>query len=83
MWPRLSLRRCRNDFDPDELQGQLYREEVELNIKQGATLAFAHVFTVHSNQVLPHADLSITMIAPKAHEPLPIVSLSMAVVFQI
>ena len=27
---------------PDEFQGQLYREEIEPNIRQNATLAFAH-----------------------------------------
>src|SRR5574344_2811009 len=27
---------------PDEFQGQLYREELEPNLKKGATLAFAH-----------------------------------------
>jgi len=51
---------------PDEFQGQLYREEIEPNIKQGATLAFAHGFSIHYNQVVPRADLDVIMIAPKA-----------------
>ena len=29
---------------PDEFQGRLYKEEIEPNLKQGATLAFAHGF---------------------------------------
>ena len=51
---------------PDEFQGQLYREEIEPNIKQGATLAFAHGFSILYNQVVPRADLDVIMVAPKA-----------------
>ena len=51
---------------PDEFQGQLYSEVIEPNIKQGATLAFAHGFAIHYNQVVPRADLDVVMIAPKA-----------------
>lgn len=51
---------------PDEFQGQLYREELEPNLKQGATLAFAHGFSILYNQVVPRADLDVIMIAPKA-----------------
>ena len=32
----------------------------------GATLAFAHGFSIHYNQVVPRADLDVIMIAPKA-----------------
>jgi ketol-acid reductoisomerase len=51
---------------PDEFQSQLYRDEVEPNLKHGATLAFAHGFAIHYNQVVPRADLDVIMIAPKA-----------------
>ena len=51
---------------PDEFQSQLYKNEVEPNIKKGATLAFSHGFAIHYNQVLPRADLDVIMIAPKA-----------------
>ena len=51
---------------PDEFQSQLYRDEVEPNLKQGATLAFAHGFSIHYNQIVPRADLDVIMIAPKA-----------------
>ncbi len=51
---------------PDEFQFQLYSEEVEPNLKQGATLAFAHGFSILYNQVVPRADLDVIMIAPKA-----------------
>ncbi|MBQ0762058.1 ketol-acid reductoisomerase [Marinobacter psychrophilus] len=51
---------------PDEFQSQLYRDEVEPNLKQGATLAFAHGFAIHYNQIVPRKDLDVIMIAPKA-----------------
>lgn len=51
---------------PDEFQSKLYREEIEPNIKKGSTLAFAHGFAIHYNQVVPRADLDVIMIAPKA-----------------
>lgn len=51
---------------PDEFQSQLYREEIEPNLKKGAALAFAHGFAIHYNQVVPRADLDVIMVAPKA-----------------
>jgi ketol-acid reductoisomerase len=51
---------------PDEHIAQVYREDVEPNIKKGATLAFAHGFNIHYGQVMPRADLDVVMIAPKA-----------------
>lgn len=51
---------------PDEFQSRLYRTEVEPNLKQGATMAFAHGFAIHYNQIVPRADLDVIMIAPKA-----------------
>ncbi len=51
---------------PDEFQAQLYRDEIEPNLKSGATLAFAHGFAIHYNQIVPRADLDVIMIAPKA-----------------
>ncbi|NNF95606.1 MAG: ketol-acid reductoisomerase, partial [Halobacteria archaeon] len=51
---------------PDEFQAQLYKAEIEPNLKQGAVLAFAHGFSIHYNQIVPRADLDVIMIAPKA-----------------
>ena len=51
---------------PDELQPEVYKNEVEPNIKKGAALAFAHGFSIHYNQIVPRADLDVIMIAPKA-----------------
>ncbi len=50
---------------PDENIPQVYKDEVEPNIKKGGVLAFAHGFNVHYNQVVPRADLDVIMIAPK------------------
>lgn len=51
---------------PDEFQSQLYKNEIEPNLKKGATLAFAHGFSIHYNQIVPRSDLDVIMIAPKA-----------------
>jgi len=51
---------------PDEHQARLYRENIAPNIKEGATLAFAHGFNIHFGQIEPRADLDVIMIAPKA-----------------
>ena len=51
---------------PDEFQSRLYRSQIEPNLKQGATLAFAHGFAIHYNQIVPREDLDVIMIAPKA-----------------
>jgi len=51
---------------PDEQIAAVYNAEVAPNIKQGASLAFAHGFNVHYGQVVPRADLDVWMVAPKA-----------------
>ena len=50
---------------PDELQGDLYRDHLHENLKQGAAIAFAHGLNVHFNLIEPRADLDVFMIAPK------------------
>ncbi|MGD9585342.1 MAG: ketol-acid reductoisomerase [Brachymonas sp.] len=51
---------------PDENIAKVYKNNVEPNIKKGASLVFAHGFNVHYNQVVPRADLDVWMVAPKA-----------------
>jgi ketol-acid reductoisomerase len=51
---------------PDENHAEIYAEQIEPNLREGATLAFAHGFSVLYNQVTPRADLDVIMIAPKA-----------------
>ncbi|MFC6788421.1 ketol-acid reductoisomerase [Methylobacterium komagatae] len=50
---------------PDELQGDIYRESLAGNMKQGAALLFAHGLNVHFNLIEPRADLDVLMVAPK------------------
>ena len=50
---------------PDEHQAELYRTQIEPNLKQGAALAFAHGFNVHFEQIEPREDIDVIMIAPK------------------
>ncbi|NBQ34763.1 MAG: ketol-acid reductoisomerase [Gammaproteobacteria bacterium] len=51
---------------PDEFQGKIYSDSIEPNLKNGATLAFAHGFNIHFGQIQPRSDLDVIMIAPKA-----------------
>ena len=50
---------------PDEGQGDLYREHLHANLKEGAALAFAHGLNVHFNLLDPRPDIDVFMIAPK------------------
>jgi ketol-acid reductoisomerase len=50
---------------PDELQADLYRNDLAPNMKQGAALAFAHGLNIHFRLIEPRPDLDIIMIAPK------------------
>lgn len=50
---------------PDELQGDIYRDELHANMKEGAALSFAHGLNVHFNLIEARDDLDVFMIAPK------------------
>ncbi|MZR32062.1 ketol-acid reductoisomerase [Sneathiella litorea] len=50
---------------PDELQADIYEEELASNMKEGAALVFAHGLNVHFNLIVPRADMDVFMIAPK------------------
>lgn len=50
---------------PDHVQGDLYANEVAPNMKEDATLAFAHGFSVHFGQITPPKSHDVFMIAPK------------------
>ena len=49
---------------PDMAQGQLYKD-IEPQLKNGATLLFAHGFNIHYKQIEPREDLDVVLIAPK------------------
>lgn len=50
---------------PDELQADLYANDLAPNMKEGASLMFAHGLNVHFKLIEPRADLDVFMIAPK------------------
>ncbi|MFM8700051.1 MAG: ketol-acid reductoisomerase [Hyphomicrobiales bacterium] len=50
---------------PDELQADIYRDELHSNMKKGAALLFAHGLNVHFNLIEPRKDLDVLMVAPK------------------
>ncbi|WP_072392597.1 ketol-acid reductoisomerase [Hyphomicrobium sp. CS1GBMeth3] len=50
---------------PDELQADIYRNEIAPNIRDGAAVAFAHGLNIHFNLIEPKSTVDIIMIAPK------------------
>ena len=50
----------------DELQANLYKNDIEPNLEAGNTLAFAHGFNIHFGCIKPPADVNLMMVAPKA-----------------
>ena len=50
---------------PDEHQAAIYADDLVANLKQGATLAFAHGLNIHFGLIEPRPDLDVIMIAPK------------------
>ncbi|MBF0480829.1 MAG: ketol-acid reductoisomerase [Desulfovibrionaceae bacterium] len=50
---------------PDQLQGDLFANEIAANLAPGKTLAFAHGFNIHFHQIVAPKDVDVIMIAPK------------------
>jgi ketol-acid reductoisomerase len=50
---------------PDVGQGKLYADEIKPNLTPGKTLMFAHGFNIRYGQIVPPADVDVSMIAPK------------------
>jgi len=50
---------------PDELQGDLWREELRAGIEPGNALVFAHGFSVHFGQIVPPDGVDCFLVAPK------------------
>ncbi len=50
----------------DHIQGDLYNKEIAPHLTAGKTLMFAHGFCIHFGQIVPPADVDVSMIAPKA-----------------
>jgi len=49
----------------DEKQARLYSESVKPGLKSGKTIAFAHGFNIHFQQIVPPPEVDVVMIAPK------------------
>jgi ketol-acid reductoisomerase len=50
---------------PDELQADIYADDIAENIRPGAAIAFAHGLNVHFNLIEPRTDIDVFMVAPK------------------
>lgn len=50
---------------PDELQAQIYKNQIEKHMKEGNVLMFAHGFNIHYHQIIPQKDIDVIMVAPK------------------
>ena len=49
---------------PDQYQRNIWRDDIEHNIKEGAAVAFAHGFNIHYGYIKPSAALPVFMVAP-------------------
>jgi ketol-acid reductoisomerase len=50
---------------PDTIQAKIYNQSIKDELKAGKMLMFAHGFNIHYSQIIPPADVDVTMIAPK------------------
>ncbi len=55
---------------PDEVQGDVYKAEIEPNLKEGAALEFAHGFAITFGTIKPPKTVDVIMMAPKAPGPM-------------
>ena len=49
----------------DEKRAAMYKKDIEPNLEEGNMLMFAHGFAIHFGQIVPPANVDVTMIAPK------------------
>jgi len=50
---------------PDELQSEIYENDIASNIKEGTTIAFAHGLNIHFDLIKPKDGIDVIMVAPK------------------
>lgn len=51
---------------PDEVQGEIYKKEIEKGITKGKTLGCSHGFNIVFKQIVPPNDVDVIMVAPKS-----------------
>ena len=51
---------------PDTSQAKIYRESIESYMTAGKTLMFGHGFNIRYGQIVPPADVDVSMVAPKS-----------------
>ncbi|MBO5852630.1 MAG: ketol-acid reductoisomerase [Clostridia bacterium] len=49
----------------DEYQAKVYKNEIAPNLEAGMTIAFAHGFNIHFQQIVVRDDCNVIMVAPK------------------
>lgn len=54
---------------PDEVQPDVYNEEIAPHMGEGKTIGFSHGFNIHFKEIVPPRDDDVIMIAPKAPGP--------------
>ena len=50
---------------PDQDAAEVYKTEIAPSLEPGNMLMFAHGFNIHYGQIVPPADVDVTMVAPK------------------
>lgn len=51
---------------PDEVQGDVYKQEIAPNLQEGNILVFSHGFSIHFSQIVPPSNVDVIMAAPKS-----------------
>src|SRR5215468_11657140 len=50
---------------PDEVQGDVYRQDIRPNLKEGNVLMCSHGFNIHFGQIEPPSGVDALLVAPK------------------
>ncbi len=50
---------------PDQHQKKVYESEIKSHLEEGNSLAFAHGFNIHFDQIVPPENVDVFMVAPK------------------
>lgn len=51
---------------PDEVQAEVYKNEIEPNLREGQVLMFSHGFNIHYGYIKAPKGIEVIMVAPKA-----------------